>query len=88
MTARTFGCCSAADVSIETMRACASGLRSAAPCSMPGQLDVVDVVALAADEARVLLALEAAEADRALLGGGHQAVTSSRVLGGPADRRR
>ena len=32
------------------------------------QLDVVEVVALAADEARVLLALEAAEADRALLG--------------------
>jgi hypothetical protein len=36
----------------------------------PRQLDVVEVVALAADEARVLLALEAAEADRALGGGG------------------
>ena len=36
MTARTFGCCSAADVSTETMRACASGLRSIAPCSIPG----------------------------------------------------
>ena len=32
----------------------------------PGQLDVVDVAALAADEARVLLARQAAEADRAL----------------------
>ena len=42
-----------------------------------GEPDVVDVVALAADEPRVLLALEPAEADRALLGGGHQAVTSS-----------
>ena len=42
----------------------------------PGQADVVDVVPLAADEARVLLALEAAEADRRLLGDGHQALTS------------
>ena len=40
------------------------------------QLDVVDVVALAADEARVLLALHPAEADRALVGDGHQALTS------------
>src|SRR5215217_1750663 len=38
MTARTFGCASAADVSIDTMRACASGLRSTAPCSIPGRL--------------------------------------------------
>jgi hypothetical protein len=41
----------------------------------PRQLDVVEVGALAADEARVLLALEAAEADRPLgrrvLDGGH-----------------
>jgi hypothetical protein len=42
-----------------------------------GQVDVVDVVALAADEARVLLALEAPEADGTFLNGGHQAVTSS-----------
>ncbi len=43
----------------------------------PGELDVVDVLALAADEARVLLALHAAEADGAFLDGGHQLVTSS-----------
>ncbi len=36
MTALTFGCASAADVSIETMRACAYGLRRMAPCSIPG----------------------------------------------------
>jgi hypothetical protein len=36
MTARTFGCASAALVSIDTIRACANGLRSTAPCSMPG----------------------------------------------------
>jgi hypothetical protein len=76
MTARTLGCWSAAEVSIDLMRAWASGLRSAAPCSMPRQVDVVDVVALAADEARVLLALHPAEADGTVLDG-HQAVTSS-----------
>jgi hypothetical protein len=53
------------------------------------QADVVEVVALAADEARVLLALQAAEADRALLigagagevllGDGHAQCTSCRV---------
>ena len=43
------------------------------------QLDVVDEVAVAADQPRVLLALEPAVADRALLDGGHQPVTSSRV---------
>jgi hypothetical protein len=37
MTAFTFGCASAARVSMETMRACASGLRRTAPCSMPGR---------------------------------------------------
>jgi hypothetical protein len=37
----------------------------------PGQDDVVHVGALAADEARVLLALEPAESDRALFGDGH-----------------
>jgi hypothetical protein len=36
ITARTLGCASAADVSIETSLACAYGLRSTAPCSMPG----------------------------------------------------
>jgi hypothetical protein len=36
ITAWTFGCCSAAEVSIETMRACATGLRRTAPCSIPG----------------------------------------------------
>ena len=59
MTALTLGCASAAEVSIETILACASGLRRIAPCSMPGKLDVVDEGALAADEARVLLALRA-----------------------------
>ena len=37
----------------------------------PRQADVVEVVALAADEARVLLALQAAEADGAFLSDGH-----------------
>ena len=36
MTALTFGWASAADVSIETIRAWANGLRRMAPCSMPG----------------------------------------------------
>ena len=36
-TAATFGCASARDVSIETMRACAYGLRRIAPCTMPGR---------------------------------------------------
>jgi hypothetical protein len=35
-TALTPGNASASDVSIETMRACACGLRSTAPWSMPG----------------------------------------------------
>ena len=48
----------ARDASIEMMRACANGLRSSSRWSMPGSIDVVDVVALAADEARVLLALD------------------------------
>ncbi len=61
----------------------------------PRQLDVVEVGALAADEARVLLALQPAEADRAL-GGRARKVLDRRpcsgllsrrglVLGGPAD---
>ena len=36
MTARTFGCASAWLVSIDTIRACATGLRRIAACSMPG----------------------------------------------------
>src|SRR5262249_39860268 len=36
ITARTLGCASAALVSMETIRACACGLRSTAPCSIPG----------------------------------------------------
>ena len=36
MTALTLGCASAAEVSIEVMRACATGLRRIAACSMPG----------------------------------------------------
>ena len=41
------------------------------PVDHPRQPDVVEVVALAADEARVLLALQAAEADGAFLSDGH-----------------
>jgi hypothetical protein len=36
ITAWTFGCCSAAEVSIETIRAWATGERSTAPCSIRG----------------------------------------------------
>ena len=36
MTARTFGWASAADVSIDTMRAWANGLRRIAPNNIPG----------------------------------------------------
>ena len=64
ITALTFGWASAADVSIDTMRAWAYGLARTAPCSMPGQLDVVEEVAPAAQEAGVLLAQHAPEADR------------------------
>jgi hypothetical protein len=38
MTAFTPGSASAAEVSMDTMRACANGLRRTAPCSMPGRL--------------------------------------------------
>ena len=38
MTALTFGWASAADVSIDTIRAWAYWLRRIAPCSMPGRL--------------------------------------------------
>ena len=38
ITAATFGCASASDVSIETIFACAYGLRSIAPCTIPGSL--------------------------------------------------
>src|SRR5689334_21339845 len=38
MTAATFGCASAFDVSIETILACAYGLRSSAPYTIPGSL--------------------------------------------------
>ena len=37
ITAATFGCASAREVSIETMRACANGLRSIAPWTIPGR---------------------------------------------------
>ena len=42
----------------------------------PGQADVVEVVALAADEARVLLALQAAEADRPVLDRAHRGTSN------------
>ena len=38
ITRCTFGCARAREVSIETIRACAYGLRSIAPCTMPGSL--------------------------------------------------
>ena len=44
------------EVSIEVMRAWANGLRRNSRCSIPGSDDVVEVVALAADEAGVLRA--------------------------------
>ena len=37
ITAATFGWASAREVSIETMRACAKGLRSIAPWTIPGR---------------------------------------------------
>ena len=81
------GAAARAEVSIETMRACASGLRSTAPCSMPGQRDVVDVVALAADEARVLLAL-AAGRSRSGAPRRRPSVAASCALGSRAPRAR
>ena len=87
MTALTFGCASAADVSIETIRAWAYGLRRTAPCSMPGRLHVVDVVALAAQEAGVLLAEHPAEADR-VAGRRQRCGPSVAVMPTPPARRR
>ena len=55
----TPGSASAFDVSMRTMRACACGLRTIAACAMLGELDVVDVAALAAQEARILDAVDA-----------------------------
>ena len=64
MTALTFGCASAADVSIDTMRAWAYGLREDRAVEHARHRDVVEVVALAAEEAGVLLAQHAPEPDR------------------------
>ena len=66
MTAATFGCASASRrVDRDDLRVRVRAAQDRA-VHHPGQADVVQVGALAADEARVLLALEAAEADRAL----------------------
>ena len=59
-TATTPGIALAALVSIERMFACAYGLRRMAMWVIDWQLDVVEVVAVAGDEARVLDALDAA----------------------------
>ena len=70
MTALTFGWASAAEVSIDLISAWATGLRRMAPYSMPGMLDVVDVVAVAAEEPGVFLAEHAAEPDGVAAGAG------------------
>ena len=67
-TTTTPGSSLARDVSIELIFACANGLRRIAMCSMFGQLDVLDVVAPPDDEARVLLALDAAPQPALVLG--------------------
>jgi hypothetical protein len=51
MTATRPGIAFAADVSIERMFACAYGLRRIAAYVIPGERDVVEVAALAGDEA-------------------------------------
>ena len=91
MTALTFGWASAADVSMETIRACAYGLARTAPKSMPGQLHVVEEVAPAAEEPGVLLAEHAPEPDR-VAGRRHWGLVGTVMtasfpvwLGGPAD---
>ena len=76
-------------VSIEMIFACASGERTNAAYSMPGQDDVVGVAAAPGDERRVLLALAArwpthAVAVRSLLGRAHAA----HVLAPARTRRR
>ena len=95
MTAATFGCASASrgvDRDDPRVRVRAAQHRAV---DHPRQPDVVEVGALAADEARVLLALQPAEADRPLgLALGRFStmamlrppVVAALVLGGPADR--
>ena len=84
MTALTPGSASAADVSIAVDPRVRERAAQDGAVEHAGQLHVVDVVALAAEEADVLLAVHAAEADgvpggaerdRGLFDGGH-AVTS------------
>ena len=53
----------------------------------PGQRDVVEVAALAADEPRVLLAPQPAEADRACVRGGHARCARSSSSSSGAGRR-
>ena len=65
-TATTPGMALAADVSIERMLAWAYGLRRMATWVIPVQLDVVEVAALAGDEARVLDPLDAERRGRRL----------------------
>ena len=66
-TALTFGCASAALVSMLTIRACATGRAQDRQVQHARQLHVVDVPALAADEPGVLLAEHPAVADRLLV---------------------
>ncbi len=92
-TSFTFGCACATVVSMLTIRACAIGARRIGQVQHAGQLQVVDVAALAADEARVLLAQHPAVPDGlavvvlerrlALVDGGHE-LASSRTVRVPA----
>ena len=79
MTAFTLGWASAAEVSMLLMRAWASGTAQDGAVQHPRQLQVVDVVALAADEARVFLAPHPPEADR--VGAGLSTSSSAHPLG-------
>ena len=78
MTARTPGCFSAADVSIERMRPCATELRRIAACSAPAARHVVDELPAAAQEAQVLQAFDRA-ADGAIDVRGSMCATSMRA---------
>ena len=74
-TATTPGCAAASEVSIELKVAFASGERTIAANSMPWQVHVVGVLALALDQGRVFLAPDRL-ADPAVAVGGAHADTS------------
>ena len=80
-TATTPGIAFAAVVSIERMLACAYGLRRMAMWVIDGELDVVEVVAVAGDEARVLDPLDRCAED---VGGHRRLLLGLRGVGAPA----